>query len=320
MNEELYKAIKDYSSVDTYPIDFDSFEHRFDNVMNSLKWNLENNEKVGQGYSYSSFGYQDEAIYSKLRGMGYQVFPYDGMDGNGLYVAWNGNGAEIARRKATTPKILGFLGYFAVLSIVAMGITLIASTFIFGLNDDETIANQFAFSRTFLIFSGVLTVITAIATLMVEVIRWSGGSANKSVKYTAVIMISALMYLGVSVWFSKDLSAEANAIKTSGYKTDQKKIYIDDYTYDGDDNVLSYSETVDDDGKSTAMFLTDDGSIFRVHNITKITSTDESKPYVVYKVYTNATENHKKGEQKGNAVLYLPKGMHQKINTISGSN
>ena len=102
-----------------------------------------------------------------------------------------------------------------------------------------------------------------------------------------------------------------------------KKIYVDDYTYDGDDSTLTYSEAVktylDGDTLRTAMFLTENGSVVKVTNLDKVVSTDEKKPYVTYKVYPKGSKWHDDGEQYGRATLHLPKSMHQKVSTVSNA-
>lgn len=102
------------------------------------------------------------------------------------------------------------------------------------------------------------------------------------------------------------------------------KVYVEDYTYDGDDSTLTYSEAVktyfNGDTLRTAMFLTENGNVIEVTNLDKVVSTDEEKPYVTYKGYAEGTTWHDKDAQHSiNATLHLPKGMHRKVNTVSSS-
>ena len=334
---ELYTTIKDapydgLACIHHWP-DV-SADDRYQDTMYELKNYLNDNDlSVQSGYSktgcdmpwlkVSGMGYGDDEVCGRLHNMGYTVVPYSDtfhtMDG--IYVAWNERGAKAIRRKAAVPKIIRTIGMTVLWSFALILIVGVILTLLFNISDDAFLT--FYTSKTFMAFSGALVIAAAVANTMAyafglrdDLIEDDSIIIDRSNSgFKIVTIVFVLMLLGICLFFSKNLSSEAAIATATITKTAPKKVYVNDYNYDGDDNVLTYSEDTGHDGVKTATFLTNDGYFLKVKNINRITSTYESKPYIVYKAYEKDSDVHKKGEQKGSVTLYLPEGMHWNVKT-----
>lgn len=171
---------------------------------------------------------------------------------------------------------------------------------------------------------GVIVLITLRHTLLTSYVEYGDNGYRTMASITYILFIGMSLVGGIFLgkFIAQFLNHSIETDQKASMKT-AKKVYVEDYTYDGDENILTYTEVVKNefngDTSNTAMFLTKDGSVVKVKNLDKVVSTDEEKPYVTYKIYTDKSFWHDKDEHYGSATLHLPKDMHQKVKTSSDS-